>query len=161
MTDVAPPALTVLERRRIEAELLAPIARRLADALGPEEAQALLTAAIDELALAQGRALRQDFPEGGVPGVARLWERLAAGGALELEVLEKSAQVFRFRVARCRYAEAYRAAGLVALGGILSCGRDRPLLAGFAPGVELEARGNILQGDAACEFTYRERRDEP
>jgi hypothetical protein len=133
MTDTARPGLSVRERRRIEAELLAPVARPLAEALGPERARGLLTAAVDEIARAQGLALAADFPEGGTRAVARLWDRLAEGGALELEVLERSERTFRFRVTRCRYAEAYRAAGLAELGGILSCGRDRPLLEGFAP----------------------------
>lgn len=163
MTDTASPpptpAVPVLDRRRIEAELLAPVARRLAGALGAERATALLSAAIAELAEAQGRALRAELGGGGVEGVARLWDRLAAGGALELEVEERSAEAFRFRVTRCRYAEAYRAAGLADLGLVLSCGRDRPLLDGFDPELELVAAGNLLRGDASCCFTYRKRRD--
>lgn len=167
MTDersrVAKTPLPVLERRRVEAELLAPIARRLDAEVGATRAAELLSASIDEIAEGQGRRFRAELGEGGVEGVARLWDRLAAGDALDIQVEERSAEAFRFRVTGCRYAEMYRAAGLADLGLILSCSRDRPLLRGFAPELELVAKGNLLEGDACCEFTYRVKkdRDEP
>lgn len=152
---VSPTQAAVLERRRIELELLAPIARRLEAEVGAERTAAILTSVIAEIAEGDGRRLRTELSEGGIAGVARLWDGLSAGGALDLEVLELSSSAFRFRVSRCRYAEMYRERGLAPLGHLLSCGRDRPLLQGFAPELELESKGNLLlQGDH-CEFSYR------
>ena len=62
MLDVPIPALLALKRRRIEAELRAPISRRFTEVLGPEPTHPLLTSAIDETA---GRAdLGAEWAEG-------------------------------------------------------------------------------------------------
>jgi hypothetical protein len=66
----------------------------------------------------------------------RLWRE---GGALEIEMLEQSAERLSFNVTRCRYAEMYRALGLADLGSSLSCQRDFSLVEGFNPAIGLDA----------------------
>lgn len=145
--------MAILARREIEAELLAPVAAVLAQELGPARAAELLARAIGEIAFRRGRDLRGVLPAG-LAGVATLWRSLAEGGALDLEIAEGEA--LRVRVSRCGYAEMYRRKGIEALGRILSCGRDEPLLRGFSDKLRLRRTRCLLEGDDCCELTYTE-----
>lgn len=149
------PGTTTLERRAIEAELLAPLLRELDLEVGPERADALVARAVSSVAAETGRALRAAHPAGDLAGVEALWRRLGEGGALDL-ALERSPSTLSLRVTRCAYAEAYAARGLVRVGKLLSCGRDAPLLAGYSAALSLSRRTCLLDGDGACELTYRE-----
>jgi hypothetical protein len=145
--------VTVLERRRIEAQLLGAVRSRLAAEVGAERARAILSAAVRDEAERQGRALRAELP-GGLAGIQALWERLRAGGALELEVLESTPRHLRLRVTRCRYAELYGELGLTDEGEILSCSRDEPVARGLDGRVRLERAETLLGGAAACVLDY-------
>lgn len=146
----------LLHRRIVEAELLAPILRELDRELGPERADALVARAVSAVASETGRTLRAGRPAGDLAGIEALWERLADGGALDVETVERSASTLSLRVTRCAYAEAYAARGLVRVGKLLSCGRDAPLLAGYSAALSLSRRTCLLDGDASCELTYQE-----
>jgi hypothetical protein len=89
-----------------------------------------------------------------LPAFFARWEPWTRDGALELRVLEQSADRLAFDVTRCRYAEMYRALGIPELGEVLSCQRDAALIDGFAPGVELSRTKTIMQGARCCDFRY-------
>lgn len=143
----------LLERRRIEAEFVRALLPRLEAELGLERAYSVISAAIADEAERQGRALRAELPPG-IPGIVALWERLRAGGALEVEVRESTPVRLRLKVTRCRYAEMYREMGIEKLGCVLSCSRDEPLVRGFDDGVALRRSQTLLEGSVACELEY-------
>ena len=152
MTDDLAP---MLERRRIEAEILAHVYATVKEARGVEEARRVVAESVRRSAIAQGRAMAA--AQGGTPGLAGfeaiqpLWTR---GGALEVEVRENNADVFAFDVTRCRYAEMYRDMGLAEIGPLLSCQRDGAFCEGFDPRIKLTRTQTIMQGASHCDFRY-------
>ena len=91
-------------------------------------------------------------------GFAEAWEPWFRGGALEIDELERTPEVWSFNVTRCRYAELYRSLGMAELGATLSCNRDAALIEGFDPEVEFERTQTLMEGEAYCNFRYSKKR---
>ena len=142
--------MSVLERRRIQAEVIEPIYREMAGRFGHEQA-------IRKSAIAEARRFKDaSNPNQSVMerflGLYELWKM---DGALDMEVLQESETRFDFNVRRCRYAEMYREMGLSEIGHLLSCNRDGSFCEGFDPGLKLERRQTLMLGDDCCTFRYR------
>ena len=159
----APPVdeIGILTRRRIEAEIIAPIYDELKQELGEAAAQALLRRAIRRAAIRAGEELAAQTPEGTsletFRDIQRLWTK---GDALKVEVLHASAERYDINVRRCRYAETYRAMGLGEIGALLSCERDGAFCEGYDPRIKLTRTQTIMQGADHCDFRYRFEPDE-
>ena len=155
MSGEAEP-LPILEQRRIEARVIKPIYDEMVARLGVEAAQAILGAAIEKAAIAQGRSFAEAAGgELGIDGFADIQRHWTANGALEIEAVERTADRFDFNVTRCRYSEMYRAMGLGDIGHLLSCNRDGTFCQGYDPNITLERKQTIMQGAACCTFRYR------
>ena len=76
------------------------------------------------------------------------------GGALEIDLLEKSETKLDFNVTRCRYAEMYKALGIQDLGAVLSCNRDAAMIEGFNEDARLDRKTTIMGGGKCCTFRY-------
>ena len=154
-TTAAPDLAPMLERRRIEAEILAEVYATVKATHGVEEARRVVAESVRRSAIAQGRAMAE--AQGGAPGlkgfedIQPLWTR---GGTLEVEVREKGDKVFAFDVTRCRYAEMYREMGLAEIGPLLSCQRDGSFCEGYDPRIKLTRTQTIMQGASHCDFRY-------
>jgi L-2-amino-thiazoline-4-carboxylic acid hydrolase len=153
--------LGILARRKIEAEIVAPIYDEMRKAIGEEKAREILGAAIRRAAIAAGAALAARAPGGAdlesFKSIFALWTQ---DDALTIEVLKDEPGRFDFNVTRCRYAETYRAMGLGALGDVLSCNRDGAFCEGYDPRVELTRTQTIMGGASHCDFRYRIREPE-
>ena len=152
MTD-----LPILEKRRIQAEVIGPIHAEMVAAIGREKADAILNAAIRKAAIAEGQAFAAKASEAG-PSLAefiKLQELWTRNGALEVEVLEATDTRFNFDVTRCRYAEMYRAMGLGHIGHLMSCNRDGTFCEGYDPAITLEREHTIMMGAPRCTFRYK------
>ncbi len=147
----------ILQQRRIEAGVIKPLLREMEMELGRDNARAILERVIRELALESGRALAAQAPEPTLTAFAALKEPWLRHGALEIDVLEASDERYAFNVTRCRYAEMYRELGLGELGYQLSCGRDRTLIEGFNPELQLTRTQTIMEGASFCDFRYARR----
>ncbi|MEW4569639.1 L-2-amino-thiazoline-4-carboxylic acid hydrolase [Tautonia sp. JC769] len=160
MEDREPPTprrITLLEQREIEARIVAPLIDAVREELGEERTVALLRRVIEGLARDSGAELARSGAAGGLLDFARTLDRWTEGGALELQVLEQSADRLDFNVTRCRYAEMYHRLGLDPLGASLSCCRDAALASGFDPEIELSRSQTILEGAPFCDFRFRRR----
>lgn len=148
--------LGILARRRIEAEILAPVYEELKAEIGVDRAREILRRAIRRAAIASGKAFAEKTPEGTsletFRAIKPLWTR---GGALEIETLQSTTEVYDFNVRRCRYAEAYRKMGLAEIGGLLSCNRDGAFCEGYDPRLKLTRTQTIMEGSDHCDFRYR------
>lgn len=149
-----PPQLTLLQRREIEARVLAPFVRAVAGALGPDKALALLRQVIEQLARDSGADYAAAVGQTTLTAFAGMLDRWTEGGALELTVLEQSDERLSFNVTRCRYAELYRGLGLADLGASLSCCRDASLVEGFNPEIRLTRTQTIMEGADHCDFRF-------
>ncbi len=167
MTDSAetPPAATptttatamgILERRRIEAEILKPVYEEMAARLGETAAQEILGAAITKAALAAAAAFAAQEPNGtSLNSFADLQHLWTKDDALRIAVTRRDDEHFDYNVTRCRYAEMYRSMGLGPVGHLLSCNRDAAFCTGYDPRITMTRTKTLMQGDDHCDFRYR------
>lgn len=151
MTETLP----IIERRRIEAELLKEVYETLLPLLGEEGAKRIVADTVRRSAIAQASRFAQ-AAEGGtsLDSFAEIQRHWTAGGALEVRVLHRDAENFHFNVTRCRYAEMYQEMGLGALGPLLSCARDGAFCEGYDPRLKLTRTQTIMDGASHCDFRY-------
>ncbi len=147
--------LSMLERRRIEANILKQVYDELVERHGEEEARRIVAGAVRRAAVAQGREFREKEPGGtDLQTFADLLPLWTMEDALEIEVEERTDTRFAFKVKRCRYAEMYRAMGLGHIGHLLSCNRDGTFCEGYDPRIRLTRTQTIMQGAPCCDFDY-------
>ncbi len=149
------PPLTLLQQREIEARVVGPLIRGFAAELGQEKALEVVRKVIVNLAHEAGAGLAQRLGEASLEAFARGIDRWKEGGALEIDLLERTPDRLSFNVTRCKYAEMYRALGLADLGGSLSCQRDFALIEGFNPDITLERTQTLMEGASHCDFRFR------
>jgi hypothetical protein len=108
-----PEGPSMLEKRKIEAEILKEVYETLKESHGEEVAKKTISESVRRSAIEQARAFAAAAPGGpslkAFQNVMPLWTK---GGALEIEVKEQTDRSFAFNVVRCRYAETYKAMGL-------------------------------------------------
>ena len=150
-----PDGLSMLEKRRIEAEILKEVYLTLKESHGEEMAKKTIAESVRRSAIEQAQAFAAAAPGGpslkAFQDVTPLWTK---GGALEIEVEEQSDKSFAFNVVRCRYAETYKAMDLGVIGHLLSCNRDGAFCEGYDPKLKLERTQTIRQGASHCDFRY-------
>jgi L-2-amino-thiazoline-4-carboxylic acid hydrolase-like protein len=147
--------LSLIEQRKIEANVLVPVIRAFESGFGKKNAHNIVQRVIEEIALKQGHDLAQQGAGTPMDTLDLLVPRFCDGGAMEMEVMHKSAEAYDFNVTRCRYAEFYHEMGVPDLGFVLSCSRDFALTKGISPKLELLRTKTIMQGDAFCDFRFR------
>jgi hypothetical protein len=147
--------LPLLQRREIEAGVIAPLVRAFAAEVGEERARQILAGVVGELARQAGCAAAAAVGGNDLSHLKQAVETWKADGALELTVLRDDAEAFEFNVTRCRYAEMYHRLGLADLGPILSCSRDGRMVEGFNPGIAFTRTQTIMEGATHCDFRYR------
>lgn len=144
-----------LNRREVEARILAPVVDAMAEAFGREEVIEILSKTIKEIARDQGAEMARHMKDQDAAAFAKSLEAWTRDGALDLEILREDSGAVDFNVNRCRYAEMYQDLGIPELGKILSCSRDSALIEGFAPKAKLSRKNTILSGATHCDFRYR------
>ncbi len=149
-----PAGLSMIEKRRIEAEILKHVYDQLKESHGVEVARSTIGEAVRRSALEQ--ASRFAAQQGGTSlqafiDMQSLW---TAEGALTIEEVGRSETTYAFNVVRCRYSEMYKAMGLGEIGGLLSCQRDGTFCEGYDPKLKLERSQTIMQGASHCDFRF-------
>lgn len=148
--------MPILERRRIEAQILKHVHEVIEARSGAEEADAVIGAAVSRSAIDQGRGFAEalgykpDFKD--FADILPLWTK---DDALKIETIETSAEKLEFNVLRCRYAEMYREMGLGRIGHLLSCNRDGDFCIGYNPDMKMTRTQTIMGGASHCDFRYR------
>ncbi len=158
-TSSANPAtegeIGILQRRKIEAAIIAPIYDGMVREIGEVRAQAILDAAISKAAIDAGASFAAKT-EGGAnlltfQALQSLWTK---DDALQVEVVRADATHFDYNVKRCRYAETYREMGLGKVGHLMSCNRNGTFCQGYDPNIRLERKQTIMAGAPRCTFRY-------
>jgi L-2-amino-thiazoline-4-carboxylic acid hydrolase len=153
--SIQAPKLPLLEQREIEARIVGPLVHAFAAELGQERTVAILRQVIGDLARQSGTDLARSLGEQSLEAFARTLDRWRENGALEIDLIEQSAERLSFNVVRCRYAEMYHALGLAELGASLSCQRDFALAEGFSPEIRLVRTQTLMEGAPFCDFRFR------
>lgn len=149
-------AVTLLEQRQIEANVLAPLIKAFQREFGIERTNAIVHEVITNIARKHGEALATQQEEGTpIEKMAAGLSRFSAGGALEVEEVDHSNDRYAFNITRCGYAEFYKKMGIPELGFLLSCSRDFALTEGMSPDLQLTRTQTIMQGAIHCDFRFR------
>jgi len=146
----------ILQRRRIEAQIIQPIYEILKRDFGIEQAQKVISEAIANAAIKNGQEFAAKEQSGtsmeSFVALQHLWEK---DDALDIQVLQNNHDHYDYNVTRCRYAEMYHEMGLGDIGFLLSCNRDSKFIEGYAPHIQLEREHTVMQGHGFCDFRYR------
>jgi hypothetical protein len=157
-----PAGLSMIEKRRIEAEILKHVYDQLKESHGVEVARSTIGEAVRRSALEQAARFAAQSPEGpslqGFIDMQPLW---TAEGALTVEEIGRTETTYAFNVVRCRYSEMYKAMGLGEIGALLSCQRDGTFCEGYDPKLKLQRTQTIMQGASHCDFRFTYEADTP
>ena len=149
-------AVGLLNRREIEARLLAPLIEAFSAELDRERVLEIIRHVIQEIAHQQGVQLAKSLKANDLEHFAVVQEGWKKDNAIQTEVLELTEKKFSFNVYRCRYAEMYAHLGIPELGKILSCDRDFALIDGFNPKIRLTRAQTIMEGADICDFRFEQ-----
>ena len=156
--DLTPSdSVSTMDRVKIQAQVLLPLARRLREELGRERSDALLRGAIEE-------ALREQIRQRAAKLEGSPLEKFRAlmgdsardnGPQLELEMHEMTPEVVRFDIKGCRYAELFQALGETGLGKMLLCDGDAYMAEVGGEAVQFSRSQTRMEGASHCDFCYR------
>jgi hypothetical protein len=150
--STASEPISVLDRRKIEAQIAGPLIRAFIEEMGKEKALAVVRSVIGKLARQSGVDLAKALGGNSMADLARGLTAWAKGDAYRMEVISLSETEYVYNITRCRYAEMYKAIGMEDLGVTLSCGRDFDLISGFNPKMKLTRTKTIMEGCECCDF---------
>ena len=149
-----PNQMDVIDRRHVEALVLGPLLREFQKEIGVERTNEIARNAISKIAREQGARFAEDIGSNSLEDYVANKDAWRRQSALEVEILESSADRYSFDVTRCKYAEMYRSLGYGDLGEIFSCTRDFEFCSGFNPEVKLVRTQTIMRGASHCDFRY-------
>lgn len=149
-------AVTLLEQRQIEANVLVPMIKAFQAEFGVERANTIARKVITELARKHGESIATAQGAGSpIEHMVSGLSRFSAGGALEVEEVERTHDSYAFNITHCGYAEFYKKMGVPELGFLLSCSRDFALTEGMNRDLQLTRTQTIMQGASHCDFRFR------
>jgi hypothetical protein len=151
------PKLSLLDKTRIQAQVLVPVVRALRAELGKEKADAIVTQALRDWS----KQLFATIGDGIEGSPRRKWATVqsvwgeVSGREVEVEVLRQDKEALDMDVTRCRFAEFFRALGEPDLGALLICETDFDIASVGEGEVSLERAQTIMRGAPSCTFRYR------
>ncbi|KRR20856.1 hypothetical protein CQ14_26540 [Bradyrhizobium lablabi] len=150
------PRLSLLDKTRIQAQVLVPVLRALRAELGKEKADAIVKQALRDWS-------KQLFADVGarVEGSARRkWAAMHTALAdvsereVTVEMRRQDKEALEFDVTHCRFAEFFRALGEPELGTLLVCATDFDIVDAGGSEVSLSRDQTLMQGAPSCTFRY-------
>jgi hypothetical protein len=147
------PDVPLIDRIKIQAEVLVPLIKTMEAELGTERAHGLVRQALSE----HYRKMAEDMvsEQGSALGAMALFGAMStAGDAVDVEYGEMSESAFDFDIVGCRYAQFFKEIGEPELGFLLVCSIDDHMAVGM-PGLAFNRTQTIMQGADHCDFRYR------
>ena|SRR5436189_6453756 len=151
------PNLSLLDKVRMQAQVLVPVLRALRAELGEEKANALVRQALRDWS----KQLFAAIGEGIEGSPRRKWATLRSAlddvtaREVDFEILRQDKEALDIDVTHCRFAEFFRALGEPELGSLLVCATDVDILEPSEGTVSLDRAQTIMQGAPRCTFRYR------
>ena len=149
--------ISLLEKTRIQAQVLVPVMKAMRAEMGREKADALVKGALREWS----KQLFADIGDSieGSPGrkFAKMNTALAEITEREVtfEMHRDDRQAREFDVTSCRFAEFFRALGDPELGALLICHVDADIADAGGGDVSFQRTQTLMQGAPYCNFRYR------
>ena len=151
-----PNARSMLEKRRVEAEMVRDFYETLCKRMSKPEAQDIIREAVASSAIRQGAEYRDAVGhEPDLEDFAKHSGAWDADNALEREVLHAAPDRLDYNITQCEYAKMYKNMGLGEIGHLLSCNRDAAFCTGYSDKMELTRTQTIMEGADYCDFRYK------
>ena len=153
---IVDPRLSLLDKTRIQAQVLVPMLRALRAELGREKADAMARQALRDWSKALFAAVGESVE--GSP--RRKWAAMHTALAevtepdVTVEMGRHDEEALEFDVTHCRFAEFFRALGEPELGALLICATDFDIVAAGGSEVSLTRDQTLMQGAPSCTFRY-------
>ncbi|UPJ48254.1 L-2-amino-thiazoline-4-carboxylic acid hydrolase [Bradyrhizobium sp. 200] len=150
------PDLSLLDKTRIQAQVLVPVLRALRAELGQEKADAIVRDSLRDWSK-QLFAAVGDSVEG---SPRRKWAAMQTAlteiteREVTVEMRRHDKEALEFDVTHCRFAEFFRALGEPELGALLICATDFDIVASGGSDVSLTRDQTLMQGAPCCTFRY-------
>jgi predicted ArsR family transcriptional regulator len=151
------PEVSLLDKTRMQAQVLVPVLRALRAEMGKDKADAIVKQALRDWS----KQLFAAIGDGIEGSPRRKWATMQSaleevtGQEVEFEVRRHDKEVLEFDVTRCRFAEFFRALGEPELGALLICATDFDIAAASEGEVSLDRAQTIMQGAPSCTFRYK------
>jgi hypothetical protein len=151
------PRLSLLDKTRIQAQVLLPVLRALRAELGKDKADAIVKQALRDWSKQLFGAIGDSVD--GSP--RRKWAAIqsvfgeVSGREVDAEILRHDKEALDIDVTRCRFAEFFRALGEPELGALLICEADFDIASVGDGEVSLDRAQTIMQGAPSCTFRYK------
>jgi hypothetical protein len=146
------PDVPLIDRVKIQAEVLVPLIKGMEKELGKERAHELVKSAVGDFYRDMSKRLTAE--RGSIGALMAHGEISSAGNAIDIELREISEEGMSVDITGCRYAQFFQQIGEPELGFLLVCSSDFPTTEAI-PGVELHRTQTIMQGADFCDFRYR------
>lgn len=151
------PQVSLLDKTRMQAQVLVPVLRALRAELGKDKADAIVKQALRDWS----KQLFAAIGDGIEGSPRRKWAAIQtvfgeiSGREVEFEILRQDKEALELDVTRCRFAEFFRALGEPELGALLICEADFDIAAVGVGEVTLERTQTIMKGAPSCTFRYK------
>lgn len=151
------PDISMLDKVKIQAQVLVPVRRALRAELGRDKADALVRGALRDWS-------KQIFAgiADGIEGSPR--RKFAAMNTAFADVTEREVtfdmhrrdkEALEFDIRSCRFAEFFKALGEPELGALLVCQTDIDIADAGGSEVSFSRTQTLMQGASCCNFRYK------
>jgi hypothetical protein len=151
------PEVSLLDKTRMQAQVLVPVLRAFRAELGKDKADAIVKQALrdwsKQLFAAIGDGIEGD-PRRKWAAINSVFGKVS-GREVEIEILRHDEEALDIDVTRCRFAEFFRALGEPELGALLICEADFDIVSVGEGAVSLDRAQTIMQGAPSCTFRYK------
>jgi hypothetical protein len=151
------PRLSLLDKTRIQAQVLVPVLQTLRAELGKARADAIVRQALR----GWSKQLFAAIGDGIDGSPRRKWAAVhnamveSTGQDVTVEMLRHDKEAPEFDITHCRFAEFFRALGEPELDALLMCDPDFDIAAAGSGEVALTRDQTIMQGAPRCTFRYK------
>jgi predicted ArsR family transcriptional regulator len=151
------PKISLLDKTRIQAQVLVPVLRALRAELGRDKADAIVKQALRDWS----KQLFAAIGDGIDGSPRRKWATMQSAlgdvplSEVEVEMQRHDDEALEFDVTRCGFAEFFRALGEPELGALLICETDLDIVSASDGAVSLERTQTIMRGAPSCTFRYK------
>jgi L-2-amino-thiazoline-4-carboxylic acid hydrolase len=151
------PNISLLDKTRIQAQVLVPVMHAMRAEIGREKADALVRGALREWSKQLFAGIGESIE--GSPGRKFAKMNTALAEVTERDVAfdmhRDDREAREFDITSCRFAEFFRSLGEPELGALLVCQTDVDIAAAGGSDVSFSRTQTLMQGGSCCNFRYK------
>jgi len=149
--------ISMLDKVKIQAQVLVPVVRALRTELGRDKADALVKGALRDWSKRLFAEIGKDIEGSPYRKFAAMNTALADVTMREVsfDMHRRDKQALEFDITSCRFAEFFRALGEPELGALLICHVDADIADAGGSEVSFSRTQTLMQGASCCNFRYR------